>query len=86
MPHIITSLTKITPACPTQWIGKTLENKEVYIRYRFGRLSIRIDGLEVDNSCIGEDLDGLMSNEELINYLKENSSRNNLSIAADLQL
>ncbi|MHC5779685.1 hypothetical protein [Nostoc sp.] len=86
MPHIITLLEQTTFACPTQWVGKTSEDKKVYIRYRFSRLSITIDGVEIANSRIGENLDGVMSDEELINYLEANSESINLSTIADLQI
>jgi len=28
-------------ACPTQWFGVTEDNRAVYIRYRWGRLTVR---------------------------------------------
>jgi len=30
-------------ACPSQWEGKTVDGKEVYVRYRWGYLRVEID-------------------------------------------
>jgi hypothetical protein len=38
----IKEITKTCGACPAQWEGTTIENEPVYIRYRWGYLSIRI--------------------------------------------
>ncbi len=59
-------------ACPSQWEATTEDNKPVYIRYRWGYLSIRegeiggdvwsaVDGNEIYGSQLGEDLDGVIS-------------------------
>ena len=61
--------------CPSQWEGYTEENEPVYIRYRYGYLSIsigkvnqNIEEIYGDESFgwqIGDGLDGVLSFEEL---------------------
>jgi hypothetical protein len=45
----IRSLTRTCRACPAQWDGETDDGRKVYVRFRWGRLSIRI-GLVGDHS------------------------------------
>lgn len=57
--------------CPSQWSARTSEGNYVYIRYRWGCLSVRIDklfgeGYEYENSWnCGDGLDGVMCFSEL---------------------
>ncbi len=63
-------------ACPSQWEGETGDDLSLYVRYRFGHLSIGLGGDRgeaIDNSAgwtdepaafsrvIGEELDGSIS-------------------------
>lgn len=66
-------------ACPSQWEGKTNDNREIYIRYRWGRLSIDLgqEGVEhlkhsdlrgmnvLFEEKIGDEFDGVLEYEEL---------------------
>jgi len=61
-------------ACPSQWEGKLSDGRYVYVRYRYGYLSISVGGPtvadavrgeEVFGQDIGDGLDGFMSYEEL---------------------
>jgi hypothetical protein len=36
----ITKIMNCGTVCPTQWIGATEDNRAVYIRYRWGRLTV----------------------------------------------
>lgn len=65
-----------SPACPAQWEGWTSDDRPIYVRYRFGRLSIRLgpEGGDMDSAVTGEeifsldhgeDLDGWMDYDEL---------------------
>ena len=66
-------------ACPSQWEGIIKNEGLVYIRYRYGRLTIKftahgIDavlGEEIFRKDIGHELDGLLTNEELQDILKD---------------
>lgn len=40
------SLLKISDACPTQWEGQLEDGRNVYIRFRFGRLTVHISPLD----------------------------------------
>jgi len=66
----LTSLTQTCGACPSQWEGRaTNDDRPVYIRFRHGRLSIRIGppgdtmdsavgGIEIYHEYIGGQHDG----------------------------
>lgn len=75
----ITKLEQTCAACPSQWEGKTSDGDYVYIRYRWGYLSVTlyaidkllVHGKQIFGKAIGEDLDGAMSFEELKEATKE---------------
>jgi len=65
----VKELKQTCSACPSQWEFRTFENRPVYVRYRWGYLSIRIGspdsdildavgGKEIFEDQLGEDLDG----------------------------
>ncbi len=41
-PIVVTTLTQTCSACPSQWEGRTADNRAVYIRYRHGYLRIEV--------------------------------------------
>lgn len=61
--------------CPTQWEGKTIDGRVIYIRYRHGELSCylannitqdALDGEMIYESQVSEDeYDGVMDDEEM---------------------
>lgn len=51
-------LTQTCEACPSQWEGYTEENEPVYIRFRWGYLSVRI-------GKVGQDIRGAVSGKEI---------------------
>jgi hypothetical protein len=51
--------------CPTQWDGETTNGEKVYIRYRWGVLTVDIDGEEVFSAKAGKEFDGIMGDEEM---------------------
>lgn len=63
-------LTQTCSACPSQWEGDTDKNEPVYIRFRWGYLSVEI-GNESFGWQISDGLDGILSFEELKKELKE---------------
>lgn len=70
----ITSLERDCIACPTAWIGKTEEGEELYIRYRWGDLSIRYRDDSPSESykiSLGGAFDGHISVYELMRILSE---------------
>ena len=70
---------------PSQWEGVTEKNETVYIRYRWGHLTIEVskpDGTAFDairngeliySEQIGDELDGSISPEEVKGIIKENN-------------
>ena len=61
----IKEIRKTCIGCPAQWEGITTENKSVYVRYRWGNLSIDIGGKDFIHKSIGNGLDGCMDYTEL---------------------
>lgn len=70
-PLELISLEKVTEACPAQWEGHTDDRHFVYIRYRFGRLSMRVDGKNVYSNVRGSAFDGSISQEEMLEELSQ---------------
>lgn len=76
-------LNQTCTACPSQWDGWLTDNRMIYCRYRWGILSINISKTPTDDYCdpntewesfyserIGDEYDGIMSQEELITRMK----------------
>lgn len=63
---VLTSLTHTCYACPSQWNAVTDDGRKVYIRYRFGQLTVDVDGVEVQRHAVGEPLDGSMDQAEML--------------------
>ncbi len=69
----VKELTQTCSACPAQWSGQTDDGRSVYVRYRWGYLSVRVSdevsddemagvgGSEVFGSQLGDGLDGTLS-------------------------
>lgn len=62
----IINLKQTCIACPTQYEGLTDNNEYVYIRYRYGYLSIRVCGKEIYGTRVGSGLDGVIELEKII--------------------
>lgn len=70
-------------ACPTQYEAKLEDGRLVYLRYRWGYLSIRASPCETDNihdaisgeevlgESRGDDFHGSMDRDEVISYLRK---------------
>lgn len=67
-------------ACPSQWNFTTDGDRNVYVRYRWGYLSVRVSlephgnavsGPEVYGEQIGESLDGLLDWSEVESRIKD---------------
>lgn len=69
--------------CPSQWEAYTEENKAIYIRYRFGQLTIQIskpggtisDAINRDtliySEQIGLEFDGVISEAEVMKIIEK---------------
>ena len=53
-------------ACPSQWEGVTISGQPVYIRYRFGYLSVKIGsiGSDVMSAVTGDEIYGQQIGDE----------------------
>lgn len=79
--EILKRLTQTCEACPSQWEGFTQDDKPVYIRYRWGCLTIQIGDIggtianavrSPDVLCkqIGNNVDGSMGIGEVVRHAK----------------
>lgn len=74
----VVSITQTCNACPSQWEGTLDDGRMVYVRYRWGGLSIRVsnlptkkvmeavDGEEIFYKDIGDGLDGILEYSKLV--------------------
>ena len=53
-------------ACPSQWEGITDDDQEVYIRYRWGHLSVRVSGTKIFSRQIGNEYDGVLDTTDML--------------------
>ena len=71
----------MTSACPAQWEGRTEGDRPVYVRYRWGYLSVRVGppggnlssavgGITVYGEQIGDELDGSIEWVEVRDRIK----------------
>jgi len=68
-------------ACPAQWHGRTQGERPVYVRYRWGYLSVRVGppggdsqsavgGVEVYGEQVGDEYDGFIEWREVRDRIK----------------
>ena len=59
----IKEITNTCQACPSQWEGTSTDNRSVYIRYRWGHLSIcfRPNGEEILDLDYGDNWNGFIT-------------------------
>jgi len=62
-------LENLQSSCPSQWKGETEDGETVYIRYRWGYLSVDIGINDSLEKQAGDSFDGTMSNEEIKEHL-----------------
>lgn len=69
--YIVDDLIKTCSAYPSQWEGITKCGKDIYIRYRWGSLTLDIDGITVYSLSKGDGLDGYLDDSEMREALKD---------------
>jgi len=52
-------------ACPSQWQGKTDSGNHVFIHYRWGFLTVDIDGQRIYQKTIGDEMSGVLGTLEM---------------------
>lgn len=66
----IVSLVETCGGCPSQWDGRTSDGRYVYIRYRWGYLSVSVANVEVFGKEVGGSMRGVMDFDELRTHLE----------------
>jgi len=62
----VKDLTVTCSACPSQWTATEVDTlKPVYVRYRWGRLTVQIGQNIVYSELVGDNMDGVMSTKEM---------------------
>lgn len=65
----IRNLVQTCWACPSQWSAKTEDGDEVYIRYRWGVLTMDVANVLVQEVEAGDGLDGFMTERQMLYLL-----------------
>lgn len=63
-------LNKTCVACPTMWEGKTDKGERFFARFRWGILRAELNNKTFYEEQIGDEYDGVMETDELVNILK----------------
>lgn len=68
---ILRNLDNLGTSCPSQWFARDEHGNQVYIRYRYGYLSVSLYGenIELWGARIGDNLDGVLSTRALLAVL-----------------
>ncbi len=56
-------------ACPSAWMGRTVCDKELYIRFRWGCLSAYLNDDVIYSESISDELDGVIDENSVIELL-----------------
>jgi hypothetical protein len=73
MKIVFSSLVRTHLGFPSEWEGKTVDDKKVKISYRFGRTKVFCDDLLVNTLMIDEfDIGGYMDDHILLKLLTDN--------------
>ena len=77
---LLKELRQTCEACPSQWEGTTEDERPIYVRYRWGHLSIRIGnpgesieaavgGAELVSEQLGDELDGYIDEDKVLRII-----------------
>lgn len=55
-------------SCPSQWSGKTEDDKDIYIRYRWGKLSVLVDDECVFTEFVGHNMSGGLTTKLMLKH------------------
>ena len=67
-PIKVTRVVQTCRACPSQWDAWTPNGNYVYIRYRYGHLTVDVDNSPVFSAVVGDRLDGSMTWDEVLTH------------------
>ena len=67
---MICQLIQTSVASPSQWTGWTDTRQEIYVRYRWGVLSVSIGGRQILEQTLGDRLDSFLSEAEMLPHLQ----------------
>lgn len=70
--HIYISELKEIKDMPTQYVGKTMDGKDFYMGFRYGRMSIVVDGEYMGGGHLDDGIEGRCTLEDFMNVAEEN--------------
>ena len=76
----VKNLEQTCDACPSQWEFRTFENRPVYVRYRWGNLTVSVGpsngdvydavgGIDIVAESLGDPMDGFIEWAQVEEYL-----------------
>ena len=72
---VVITLERFGSQCPTQWGARTEDGREIYIRYRWGRLRAGFETSEwwdwIYDTQVGPEGDGSMTTDDMMEYTRE---------------
>ena len=66
----VRKLTDMRTSCPAQWTAETFHGEDVYIRYRWGWITVYVGGKDIYTKKCGADYAGTMDTKEMKRVLK----------------
>lgn len=68
---IVRNLKKTCDSCPAQWEGRTNHGEFIYIRKRFGWLTVTVARVQYVAEEHGDEYDGSLTKEEMLEVCKD---------------
>jgi hypothetical protein len=68
---VVAELQQTCASNPSQWEGYDSEGNQIYARYRWGHLTVEVNGTEVFARQLGDHLDGRLTFEGLKEATKD---------------
>lgn len=65
-----TDLEMTCQACPSQWEGVAPNGERLFIHYRYGYLSVKVNEKEFFGKDVGDSLGGVMSYDEMLGHVR----------------
>ncbi len=64
-PIKVKSLANLGTACPSQWEGEAEDGREVFVRFRWGKIRVYLDDEVVFEKQITDGADGFMTDPQM---------------------
>lgn len=65
---VLKTLKQLKISCPASWEGESVDGKQTYISYRYGRLIATVGDKVVYNKLLGGNTDGYINTQQMLRY------------------